>query len=296
MRIAITGATGLIGTALTARLRETGHQVVPLSRRPIPGGIRWDPVRERLDSRALEGMDAVVHLAGAGIGDRRWTPRRKDELRASRVQGTAFLARSLAALERRPATLISMSAVGIYGDRGDDLLAEAETPGTDFLARLVVAWERAAAPARDVGIRVVHPRTGVVLTHLGGALPRMLTPFRLGLGGTLGSGTQWMSWITLDDIVGGLQWLLIRSRLEGPVNLATPHPVTNAEYTTALGKLLGRPTVLPIPRALLLLLFGEMADATLLASQRVTPARLVEDGFWFAYPDITAGLRRAVAG
>lgn len=296
MRIAITGATGLIGTALTARLREAGHHVIPVSRREVPGGIRWDPVRERLDSRALEGMDAVVHLAGEGIGDHRWTPRRKDALRQSRVQGTAFLGRTLAALERRPATLISMSAVGIYGDRGDDLLAESETPGTDFLARLVVGWERAADPARDVGIRVVHPRCGVVLTHLGGALPKMLTPFRLGLGGKLASGKQWMSWITLDDVVGGLQWLLVRSRLDGPVNLATPHPVTNAEFTAALGRLLGRPTVLPIPRALLLALFGEMAEATLLASQRVTPRRLEEDGFWFAYPDIAAGLRRAVAG
>jgi len=296
MRIAITGATGLIGTALTARLREEAHQVVPISRDVLPGGIRWDPVRERLDSRALEGIDAVVHLAGAGIGDARWSARRKQELWDSRVRATAFLARTLAALERRPHTLVSMSAVGIYGDRGDALLEEGSAPGTDFLARMGVAWERAADPARDVQIRVVHPRTGIVLTRTGGALARMLTPFRLGLGGKLASGTQWMSWIALDDAIAALQWLVARSTLEGAVNLTAPEPVTNAQFTRELAKLLGRPAFMPIPRPLLRLLFGEMADATLLASQRAVPRRLLEDGFWFAYPAIADGLRRAVAG
>jgi uncharacterized protein (TIGR01777 family) len=296
VRIAITGATGLVGTALTARLREGEHQVVPISRRALPGGIRWDPEHERLDSRALEGIEVVVHLAGSGIADRRWTDRRKRELWDSRVRSTAFLARTLASLDRRPRVLVSMSAVGIYGNRGDEALDESSTLGTDFLARMAVAWERAADPARDVHIRVVHPRSGIVLTHTGGALARMLMPFRLGLGGKLGTGAQWVSWITLDDAVAGLQWLVARSSLSGPVNLTAPGPVTNAEFTAALAKLLGRPAIMPIPRALLQLLFGELADATLLASQRALPKRLEDDGFWFAYPGIADGLRRAVAG
>jgi uncharacterized protein (TIGR01777 family) len=296
MRIAITGATGLLGTALTAQLREEGHQVIPISRGAVPGGVRWDPRAERLDSRALEGIEAVVHLAGAGLADHRWTARRKREMWDSRVQGTSFLARTLAALERRPRVLLSMSAVGIYGDRGDAVLTEEAAHGTDYLARLVVAWERAAEPAREVGIRVVHPRTGVVLTHTGGALARMLIPFRLGLGGPLAGGRQWMSWITLDDAVAALRWLLLRSALAGAVNLTAPEPVTNSDFTAALGRLLGRPAIIPVPRAALLLLYGEMAEATLLASQRASSRRLVEDGFWFAYPDIITGLRRAVAG
>lgn len=294
--MAITGARGLVGTALTAQLREAGHQVLPISRAAIPGGIRWDPAAERLDSRALEGIDAVVHLAGAGIADRRWTTRRKQELWDSRVHATSFLARTLAALERRPRTLVSMSAVGIYGDCGDNELTEQAGHGTDFLARLVVAWEQAADPARTVGIRVVQPRTGVILTHTGGALKRILVPFRLGLGGPLAGGGQWLSWITLDDALAGLQWLLLRSALAGPVNLAAPEPVTNAAFTRTLGALLGRPAIVPVPRAALHLLVGELADAALLASQRVSSRRLLDDGFWFAYPTITEGLRRAVAG
>jgi hypothetical protein len=293
MIIAITGASGMIGRALVPFLAGAGHQVRRLVRRtPGPGEIGWQPATGQIDAAGLSGVDAVVHLAGESIAARRWTAASKARIRDSRVGGTVLLARTLATLEPRPRVLISSSAIGIYGDRGDEVLTDGARPGRGFLADLGQAWEAATDLAREAGIRVALPRTGLVLHPDGGALARMLPPFRLGLGGPLGTGRQWMSWVTLDDLVALLHHLLVRDDLAGPFNATAPGAVTNAEFTRQLGAALGRPAVLPVPALALRLLFGEMAQEALLASLRVGPTRLLASGFVFRDPELGAALRR----
>lgn len=293
-RVAITGASGLIGTALRRHLEANGHQVLPISRREVPDGIRWDPSTGALDTEKLEGVDAVVHLAGAGIADRRWSDSRKRELRDSWVIPTVFLSERLAGLEQPPGVLISASAIGIYGDRGDEILSETSAIGNDFLATLGSDWEAAATPARQAGIRVVHPRFGVVLSTRGGALRRMLPPFRLGIAGRLGSGRQWMGWITLDDVVRAVEFLLDET-IAGPVIVSSPNPARNTTFTKALAHALHRPALIPVPATALRVLFGEMALATLLASQRVVPTSLQAHGFEFEHPELEPALRNLVS-
>ena len=271
MKVAITGASGLIGRALVPFLTTSGHEVVRLVRRApkAKDEARWDPEAGEVDAAALEGVDAVVHLAGENIAGGRWTAGRKALLRASRVGPTQLLARTLAGLKKKPKVLVSASAIGYYGNRGDAWVTENDPPADDFLGRLSAEWEGAAEPARQAGIRVVHPRFGIVLSPAGGALGKMLLPFRMGLGGVVGPGTQYMSWIALDDLLGVVHHLLDRQDLEGPVNTVAPEPVTNAVFTKTLGRVLGRPTVAPVPAFALRLALGEMADATLLSSTRV---------------------------
>lgn len=297
MDIAITGATGLIGTALGAALRADGHRVVPVVRRrthPGEDAVAWDPGAGRIDRSGLEGLDAVVHLAGAGIGDHRWTPEYKRTILQSRTEATALLAETLSRLDRPPATLVSGSAVGYYGERGDDVVTEEDPPGGGFLADVVVRWERAARAAAEAGIRVAHPRTGVVLTRRGGALAQLLPLFRLGLGGRMGSGRQWWSWITLDDEVNALRFLLDHDVI-GPVNLTAPRPATNAELAEALGRVLHRPAVLPIPAFGPKLLKGaELAQELLFTSTRAVPHVLTQAGFTHQHPDLDDGLRAAL--
>lgn len=295
LRIAITGATGLVGSALGPFLTTKGHAVVPVSRRPIAGGIQWDPASGSLDGAAWEGLDAVIHLAGENIAEGRWTDARKRELRNSRVGPTSLLAEMLAGLSRPPRVLISASAVGIYGNRGDEVLTESSAPSDDFLGDLAQAWEAASAPAAASGIRVVHPRFGVILSPAGGVLERLLTPFRLGVGGPLGDGWQYMSWIAIDDVLAALHHLLLSDTLRGPVNLTAPTPVRNQEFTETLGDVLHRPTVIPVPAFALRAVFGEMADGLLLTSQRVEPATLSASGYRFRYPELGGALRHLLA-
>jgi uncharacterized protein len=290
VQIAITGSTGLIGKALVRALRDEGLTVIRLVRRPAAAEdeVRWDPFGE-VDSGALEGVDAVVHLAGAGIGDHRWTETYKREIRDSRVEGTRTLARALAGLSRRPAVFVSGSGIGYYGDTGDVAVDESAPLGEGFLAEVVRDWEAAAQPAVDAGIRVVHPRTGLVLSGEGGLLGKLLPLFRLGLGGRLGSGRQWMSWISLEDQVAALRFL-IHDGLQGPVDLTAPEPVTNAAFTAALGRAVHRPAPFIVPAPALRLMLGEFAEEGALISQRVLPDRLVKAGFTFRHPDLGAAL------
>ncbi|MBA2627385.1 MAG: TIGR01777 family protein [Gemmatimonadales bacterium] len=293
MHVVVTGASGLIGSAVVSLLGTGGHQISRLVRRPAaaPGEISWDPARGSIDSAALEGVDAVVHLAGEGIAERRWSTARKQAILTSRTEGTRLLASALAGLARRPRVLISASAVGIYGDRRDELLDESSEPGRDFLANVCQAWEAAADPARAAGIRVVHPRFGVVLSPGGGALARLLPPFRAGVGGPIGGGSHWMSTIAIDDAAGAIQHILAREALAGPVNVAGPEPVRNADFTRLLARILRRPAVVPVPAAALRVLFGELADAALLASQRVDPAALRRSGYVFRHRSLEDSLR-----
>jgi len=300
VRVIITGATGLIGSALVRSLLGDRHAVTRLVRAPqgstAPGvtDVSWDPARGLLDASALEGHDAAVHLAGEPVAEGRWTVEKKRRIRESRVKGTRLVAETLARLKQKPRVLVSASAVGIYGDRGGELLREESAPGKDFLSEVCREWEAAARPAVEAGIRVVHPRLGVVLDAEGGALPKMLTPFKFGVGGRIGSGRQYMSWITLADVVGVIRRALTDENLRGPVNAVGPNPVTNEEFTKALGRVLGRPTFLAVPEFAARLAFGEVADALLLASQRVEPARLKEAGFQFADPELEGALRRVL--
>lgn len=299
LRIAITGASGMVGTALVPFLTTGGHRVESLVRRPpVPGRgeIYWNPDAGQLDPAALDGVDAVIHLAGENVGGGRWTADRKAHIRDSRAQGTALLARTLARLERKPRVLVSASAIGVYGDRGTEELDESSVPGSGFLADVCHVWEAATAPATAAGIRVVHARLGIVLASQGGALARMLPPFRAGAGGVVGSGTQVMSWVTLDDVVGALHHLLFADDLAGPVNVVAPEPVTNAEFTRELGRVLRRPTVLPLPAAAIRLAFGEMGESLLLGSACVRPRRLLASGFPFLQPALPAALRSVIAG
>jgi len=298
MDIAITGATGLIGTRLATSLESSGHRVLRVVRRPSgrPGTDEtvWDPAAGRIDAGAFDGLDAVVHLAGEGIGEGRWTPEQKRRIRDSRTDGTALLARTLATLPRPPRRLLSGSAIGFYGDTGDRPTDESGPAGTGYLPEVCVAWEAAAQPAVDAGIATAYLRTGVVLSAAGGALAKQLLPFKLGLGGRSGSGRQYVSWITLDDHVAATTWLL-DADIAGPVNLTAPNPVTNAEFATALGRALHRPTtIIPMigPR---LLMGRELADTLLLESQRIVPGVLESSGFSFSHPTIDGALRHVLA-
>ncbi|HOX20928.1 MAG TPA: TIGR01777 family oxidoreductase [Gemmatimonadales bacterium] len=290
--IALSGASGLLGSAMAPALAAAGWQVRPLVRRtPGPGEIRWDPAAGTIDASALAGVSAAVHLAGESIAEGRWTPARKARIRSSRILGSRLLSESLARLPVRPDVLVSASAVGIYGDRGDELLDENSPLGTDFLAEVGKEWEGATAPASDAGIRVVHLRFGIILSKEGGALPRMVTPFQLGAGGPIGNGRQWMSWIAIDDAVTIVLEALRNKEMRGPFNAVAPDPVRNADFAARLGEVLHRPALVPAPAFALRLLFGEMADAALLASQRAVPARLTALGFSFRHPTLAEALR-----
>lgn len=292
MDVAVTGSTGLIGTALVAALTTAGHRPIRVVRGTATGdAIAWDPKAGSIDAAALEGIGAVVHLAGAGIGDRRWNDAYKRELLDSRVQGTGLLARTLAGRQRPPGVLVSASAVGWYGDRGDEIVDESTGPGSGFLADLCRQWEAAADPARAAGIRVVHPRSGIVLSPKGGALKKQLPLFKLGLGGRFGTGQQWQSWIALDDEVAALLHL-IGADVAGPANLTAPNPVTNADFTKTLGTVLHRPTVLPVPAFGPKLLLGpELAEVLLFEGQRVVPTVLEASGYAFLHPTLDDALR-----
>ena len=297
MDILVTGASGLIGTALVSSLTSSGHGVTRLVRaQPQPGekATRWDPMAGTIDASAIEGVDAVVHLAGESIAER-WTPAKKANIRDSRVKGTRLLCETLARLSSRPKVLVSASAIGYYGDRGDEILTEDSPPGRGFLSEVCRAWEAATEQAQQHGIRVVHLRTGVVLSPAGGALAKILPPFRLGLGGVLGSGRQYMSWIALDDIVGVIQHAIATEALQGPTNAVAPRAVTNQEFTKTLGKVLGRPTAIPLPAFVARLMFGEMADELLLASARIQPTKLLASGYQFRYPELEDALRHVLA-
>jgi uncharacterized protein (TIGR01777 family) len=290
----VSGAGGLIGSALTASLERDGIEVRPLVRgRAGKGEIAWDPIAGHVDLDALARVDAVVHLAGEPVGER-WTESKKQKIRESRVRGTETLVRAISRLPQPPSVLVSASAVGYYGDRGDEQLVESSPPGNDFLAEVVRAWEAALEPASSAGLRVVRLRFGVVIAREGGALERLLTPFRLGVGGQLGNGRQWMSWISLTDAVRAIRFALTEPDLEGPANAVAPQPVKNAEFTRALGTVLGRPTLFTVPTIALRLAFGEMAEVTLLASQRAVPERLEAAGFRFQHPRIEDALRAAL--
>jgi uncharacterized protein len=293
--VAVSGASGMIGRALTEALERDAVEVRSLVRgRAGTGEISWDPVGGTVDIAALRGVDAVVHLAGEPIGER-WTEERKRRIMESRRDGTRTLATALASMEQPPSVLVSPSAVGYYGDRGDEILREDSGPGSDFLARVAQEWEAGLKPAEDAGIRVVRLRFGVVLSSGGGALERMLPPFRLGAGGRLGSGRQWMSWVTLDDVIGAIRFAMDRSELRGVYNTVAPEPVTNGEFTRVLGSVLGRPAFFQVPAMALRLAFGEMAEATLLASQRVDSTKLREAGYTFRHARLEEALR-AVLG
>ncbi|HLO09591.1 MAG TPA: TIGR01777 family oxidoreductase [Desulfobacteria bacterium] len=295
MRVAITGSTGLVGSEVVSVLSAAGHEAVRLVRRaPAPGekAVRWNPAQGEVDVAGLEGFDAVIHLAGENVGSGRWTAARKTAIRDSRVNGTRLLCDALAGLARPPKTLVCASAIGYYGDRGEELLTEESSPGTGFLAEVSREWEAASGSAARKGIRVVILRIGVVLSSNGGALPRMLPLFRAGLGGVIGGGSQYLSWVALDDLPFIILHSLQCADLVGPVNAVTPHPVTNREFTRALGNALSRPTPLPVPAFALRLAVGrEMADALLLASARVLPRRLETTGYRFRFPELGEALR-----
>jgi uncharacterized protein (TIGR01777 family) len=304
MHIVISGSSGLIGTALVSALEDAGHRVTPLLRAATAGerdGVFWDPVAGVIAADAWVGVDAVINLSGRSIGEHRWTKAEKELIRSSRVDSTRLLADALAGLERPPRVLLNASAMGIYGDCGDAALAESEAPGEGFFPEVCAAWENATAAASSVGIRVVNLRTSIVLSGRGGALGRLLAPFgpswlspyRWGLGGWIGNGRQWWSWISMRDQVRAILHLL-DSELAGPVNLSSPEPVTNKVFLKAVGSALRRPVWLPIPKFVLRLVLGSgLAKATLFDSQRVIPQRLLDDGFTFEDTDITAALRTA---
>jgi uncharacterized protein (TIGR01777 family) len=297
MDVVVTGSSGLIGSALKAVLERAGHRMVPMVRSEGAGeAIHWDPDRGEIDAAGLEGVGAVVHLAGEGIGNRRWNEAHKAKVMSSRTVGTSLLSQTLAKLDKAPRVLVSGSAVGYYGDRGDEVLTESSRPGNDFLADVCTAWEAATTPAKEAGIRVAHIRTGIVLAGQGGVLPKMLMPFKFGVGGKLGSGRQWMSWISLEDEVGAILHLLGDEAPGGAFNLTAPNPVTNADLTKALGEALHRPTLIPAPKfALKAALGGEMAEELLLVSQRALPTRLLDSGYTFAHPELADALKVALA-
>jgi uncharacterized protein (TIGR01777 family) len=293
MKILMSGSHGLVGSALIKSLEQDGgHEIFRLVRHypESSSEIEWSPDRYSIALARIEGFDAVVHLAGESIAEGRWSDEKKKRIRESRVKGTRLLGDALANLAAPPKTMISASAIGYYGNRGDEVLTESSAPGNDFLSDVCVEWEKATALATEKGIRVVNTRFGIILDAKGGALAKMLPPFRMGIGGRIGSGKQWMSWIALDDVVGGIKFALTNATLSGPVNFVAPNPVTNAEFTKTLGKTLSRPTIFPIPAFGLRLVFGEMADALLLSSQRVHPSRLNEAGYEFRYLKLESAL------
>jgi len=292
--VAITGASGLIGSALVPALRRDGHRVVRVVRGDAGGTdtLRWDPAAGTIDAAGLEGVGAAVHLAGAGIGDKKWTPGRKREIRESRTRGTTVFCDALAALSSKPAVLVSASGVDYYGAHGDEPLTEDSPSGDGFLAEVCLEWEAATAPAEQAGIRVVRMRTGPVLSADGGVLKRMLFPFKAGLGGRIGTGKQWMSWISIVDHVGAIRHVLDHEDVSGPVNSTAPTPVTNAEYTKTLGTVVRRPTAIPTPITPLKVLYGmELVHSLLLTGQRVLPKCLLDTGYRFEHPELEPALR-----
>ena len=297
MKILVSGSTGFIGSALVPSLTTAGHQVSRLFRSTSTkshgkeAAISWNPEEGVLDLASLEGFDAVIHLAGENIAGGRWTARRKASIRESRSKGTRVLSEALGRLAHPPKIFISASAIGYYGNRGDERLNEKSTPGTDFLATVCQEWEQATTTASKAGIQVVNPRIGMVLSPAGGALAKLLTPFRLGVGGVVGDGSQYMSWIALDDLLGVFQHALTSNQLKGPVNAVSPKPVTNREFTKTLGRVLGRPTIFPLPAFAAKLALGEMAEALLLSSQQIEPQRLLQTGYTFRFPELEGALR-----
>ena len=299
MKVLVSGSHGLVGRTLIQSLTGEGHEVIRLVRRERSFGspeVEWHPNQGLIDDEHLEGLDAVVHLAGESIGSGRWTAEKKQKIRDSRVKGTELLSGSLARLSRPPATFVCASAIGYYGNRGDEVLTEQSEPGNDFLAEVCVEWEKATASAAEKGIRTVTARFGIILAADGGALAKMLLPFRMGIGGRIGSGKQWMSWIALDDVVQGIRFALATETVRGPVNFVAPGPVTNSEFTKTLGRILSRPTFFPIPAFGVRLAFGEMADALLLSSQRVQPRQLLDSGYSFNFRQLEGALRHALQG
>ena len=296
MIILVTGSTGFIGSALVSFLTEGGHSVRKLVRSESTGEaeFHWQPELERIDMEGLEGVDAVVHLAGENIAAGRWTPAKKARILDSRVKGTRLLCESLAQLAAPPKVLVCSSGIGYYGARVEGVANEQSPLGDGFLADVCYQWEEATAPAVERGIRVVNLRTGIVLDPAGGTLERMLTPFKMGVGGKLGNGKQYISWLTLDDILEIIHHALVTEQLQGPVNAVTPEPVTNIEFTKTLGRVLGRPTIFPMPTFAVHLIFGEMADETLLASTRAEPAQLLASGYTFRYPELEGALRHVL--
>ena len=296
MKILISGSHGLVGKALIKSLTDDGHEVIRLVRGSASAQeIEWHPNQGRIDPEHLEGFDVVVHLAGENIASGRWTGEKKRAIRESRVKGTSLLSESLARLSRPPSLFLSASAIGYYGDRGDELLTEKSAPGDGFLPSVCVEWENATKPAVEKGIRTVHTRFGIILDRNEGALAKMLPPFKMGIGGKIGNGKQWMSWITLDDVVRGLKFLITDTSTRGPVNFVAPTPVTNTEFTKVLGRVLSRPTLFPVPAFGVRLAFGEMADALLLSSQKVEPSVLEDRGFSFNWPTLEPALKHLLA-
>ena len=292
MKILITGSHGLVGKALISELVKDGHEIVSLVRHKSEGAseIEWHPNQRSIDSERVSGFDVVVHLAGESIASGRWTDEKKRKIRESRVAGTTLLSQALARSSKPPAAFISASAIGYYGNRADELLNEKSAPGNDFLAEVCVAWERATGEAEARGVRTVHARFGIILDQEGGALAKMLTPFRMGVGGRIGDGKQWMSWIALVDIIKGLKFVIENESIAGPVNFVAPNPVTNGEFTKTLGDALSRPTLFPMPSFAVRLAFGEMADALLLSSAKVEPKRLQESGYRFEFENLQPAL------
>jgi uncharacterized protein len=298
MKILISGSHGLVGTALIQALESESHDIFRLVRYAPHSEteIEWSPERYSIALARLEGFDAVVHLAGESIAEGHWTDVKKKQIRESRVKGTRLLGDALANLSQPPKTFVCASAIGYYGNRGDEILTETSAPGNDFLSGVCVEWEKATALASEKGIRVVNCRFGIILDATGGALKKMLPPFRMGVGGKIGSGKQWMSWIALDDVARGIKFALANDSIRGPVNFVAPNPVMNAEFTKTLGKVLSRPTLFPIPAFGLRLLFGEMADALLLSSQRVEASRLSAAGYRFQFSQLRVALNHALSG
>ncbi len=294
MRVAVSGASGFIGAAVVRRLEADGHQVSRMVRgTPRAGEIHWIPAGA-LDMEPLEGFDAVVHLAAENISGR-WTHGKKGRILNSRVQGTLTVAATLARLQRKPKVLVSASAIGFYGSRGDETLDESSAPGSDFLAEVARQWEAATEAASRAGIRVALTRFGVVLGESGGALKKMLGPFQMGVGGRIGSGQQWMSWVALEDAAGAVEHAITNESVRGPVNVVAPNAVRNAEFTRTLGEVLRRPTLFPMPEFAVKLAFGEMGESLLLGSQRVAPKRLLESGYQFKFPELKGALESAIA-
>lgn len=297
MKILVAGSSGLVGSALVPSLAADGHQVTRLVRpktRPGADQVVWDPDAGRLDPVTIGGFDAVVHLAGENIASRRWTAEQKRRIRESRVKSTRLLASAIAQLSHPPRTLVCASAIGYYGERGNEVLTEESPPGVGFLPQTCREWEDSANLATGRSTRVVNLRFGAILSAAGGALARMLPPFKASLGGVLGSGRQFMSWIAIDDVAGVIQHALVSESLSGPVNAVAPQPVTNREFTKTLGRVLGRPTLFAVPSFVLRLAFGELAEAVLLASARVVPARLQASNHTFRYPDLDGALRHLI--
>jgi uncharacterized protein (TIGR01777 family) len=297
MRILITGASGLVGSALVPALEENGHEIFRVSRSAAESDhdVQWDPYEgfANTESAKLKGLDAVVHLAGESIAEY-WSEEKKESLRKSRVKGTETLVNALKKLDSPPKIFVSASAVGYYGSRGDDEITEESGPGDGFLSDLCVDWEAEAMKAEEFGARVVIPRIGIVLAKDGGALAKMITPFSFGLGGTVGGGDQWMSWIALPDLVKLIQFLINNDRMRGPLNATSPNPARNREFTSALGTVLNRPTFIPVPGFGVKLLFGEMGERLLLEGVKVLPKKLSEAGFKFDYPELEAALKKVL--